>query len=146
MAEETNLHPDDARLEENQKLRHDVIKHLLTDGNGKRAIPNDADALQLVKGLLKDSDSSVFTKKRLTVDSANAENDRLAAELLDNMINRAKRTRRDDFVSGKGPDLNAGKLPDFSLTEGEISQVGDTVDLDQIMATGRATLKGVQED
>lgn len=146
MAEDIVKDPDDDRLLQNQTLRHDIINHLISDKDGKRNIPDDLDALTLVKSLLKDSDSSVFTKKRLTVDEIGAENDRRAAELLDQVLNRAPRIDRNAERSVRGPDISRGQLPDFNLTQGETSQVGDVVDLDQIVAEGRAKLKGITED
>ena len=146
MADENIVNPDDERLLQNQALRHDIITHLISDKDGKRHIPDDLDALTLVKSLLKDSDASVFTKKRLTVDEAGVENDRRAAELLEQVMSRAPRIDRNAERSRRGPDISRGELPNFSLTNGETSQVGDVVDLDRIVADGRATLKGVEED
>lgn len=146
MSDEPVVNQDEVRLSDNQTIRHDIINHLITDTDGVRRIPDDLDALNVVKGLLKDSDSSVFTKKRLSVDEVGAENDRRAAELLEQVMNRVPRTDRRAASTGKGPDLNRGDLPSFSLTEGETSQVGDVVDLDQITAESRRILKGAEED
>lgn len=141
-----DVDPDQKRLEENQAIRHDIITHLITDSSGNKSIPIDSDTLNVVKGLLKDSDSSVFTKKRLSVDEVGAENDRRAAELLDQVLNRVPRIDRNAASVGSGPNLSRGQLPTFSLTEGETSQVGDVVDLDEILAHGRKVMKGIEED
>lgn len=136
----------DDRLEFNQQLRHDVITKLTTNLEGAREVPTDKDTLTFVQGFLKDSDRTELTKKRLDLDETIAENDALAATLLENVINRYTRPDRIKRGEHAGPQADASLLPAYTLTEGERSEVGDDVDIDRIKALGRAHYKGETQD
>lgn len=136
---------DDDVIDFNIKLRHDVAVELTTDSDGKQRIPKDTETLNALRGFLKDNDSSVFTKRRLNVDEVNAENDARAAELLETMIGKAG-LKRPEEATGRGPDLDRAKLPEFDITEEVTSSVGNDVDLDQIEADARAKLKGGNQE
>lgn len=143
---EENVNPDDARLEWAQELRHDLVVNLTTDQAGSRSLPRDSETLNTIKGLLKDSDGSIFTKRRLSNDEASLENDKLAASLLEKVADKLSFNPRDGSIDAElvGPDLS-GELPEFDIPETMTSQLGDQVDLDAINREGRRIRKGMED-
>lgn len=146
MSDEKKLSPDEERLDFNQQLRHDLVVNLTTTSSGDKYLPTDAETVNTIKGLLKDSDSSVFTKRRVMVEEAGAETDRMAAELLDKVMENIPRAKRDG-ATGTVKRTNHDKfdesqLPSFDIEEGSLTPVGDDVDLDAINKMGREIKKG----
>lgn len=141
---------DDERIEHIQRNRHDIINMFMTSETGERVQYLDKDSGSLVRGLLKDMDSSIFTKRRLTVDEVAAENDKRVAEMAEQLMGRIKPIGRDksnyEATSQSGPKIDETKLQHYSHTDGEIEPVGNQVDLDEIAREGRRIFKGVEDD
>ncbi len=140
---------DDNRLEFIQRERLNLLTIITHDAEGQRHRVIDTDGIYAAKAVLKDMSTDIFTKKRLTTEAVNAETDKMVAELAEKVIMRDTATRRDK----QGPVLSMGPanmseelLPNFEITEGEISAVGNEVDLDEIRRLGRAHFKGESED
>lgn len=140
---------DDERLEYVQLKRHDVINGLTTSEDGSKVLCVDKDQAQILRGMLKDMDSSIYTKRRLTVDEVGAENDKRMAELADMFMSKVKFIGRDktglEQVSA-GPVIDESKLPKYDHTKGEIEPVGNQVDLDEIAREGRRIFKGIDDE
>ncbi len=136
---------DDERLEHAQSVRHDIVNTLITDTQGQRVIPHDEKMLQVIRGVLKDSDSAIFTKRRLTVEETSAATDRMAAEAISKMFEKNQPARQ--FIGGGSGPRGIGKeLPTYELDSNIAEPLGKPVDLDQIQKLGRATFKGEVED
>lgn len=135
---------DDQHLDNNIVLRHDIVKALITDSDGKQNLRLDKDTVLSVRGLLKDNDSSIYTKRRLNVDELGAENNKRAAELIENILKERTTGTRDNTskMTRNGPVVDASKMPKFEITPGALSNVGNTVDLTAIQAEGRSVRKG----
>jgi len=136
---------DDNVLSFGQSMRHDLVVNMTTDSGGKKRLPHDPESVNAIRGLLKDSDSSVFTKRRVMTEEASAENDKRAADILERVLDGAHRSTRDatEYVSGRdGPNMDASRLPKFDIEAGAVSDVGDVVDLDDIIKKGRQVRKG----
>lgn len=144
MAEQETPMKDEEYLDFNQRLRHDVVVHLTTSEAGDKRIPGDNESLNVLKGFLKDSDSSVFNKRRVMVEEAGVENDKRAADIIESALGQLSRNGRDGEVDNRatGPVVDESQLPKFDITEGAMSQVGDAVDLDQVQRDGRRIRKG----
>lgn len=144
MAEQQTPMKDEDYLDHNQRLRHDIVVHLTTSESGDKRIPGDNETLNTLKGFLKDSDSSVFNKRRVMVEEAGVENDKRAADIIESALGQLTRNGRDGDVDARstGPVIDESQLPNFDITEGAMSQVGDAVDLDQVQRDGRRIRKG----
>lgn len=144
MAEQKTPMKDEDYLEFNQKLRHDVVVHLTTKEDGTASLPSDNESLNTLKGFLKDSDSSVFGKRRVMVEEAGVENDKRAADIIESALGQLSRNGRDGVTDQRqsGPVIDESQLPNFEITEGALTQVGDAVDLDQVQREGRRVRKG----
>lgn len=141
---------DDERVEYVQRRRHDILSMFLLEADGTKAKNIGVEASQIVRGMLKDMDSSIFTKRRLAVDEVSNENDKRIADMADELMGRVKFMGRDkaNFIptSSNRPVLEVGQLPVFNLTPGEIEPVGNEVDLDAITRKGREIFKGEVTD
>lgn len=154
MARDLNKDFDDMdendRIEYAQRTRHDIIRMFThdSDGNKTNIISNEQGGL--VRGLLKDMDSSIYTNRRLTVDEVSAEADKKVADMAERLMDKIKPMGRDKGgfeEQGDGtPEIDRSKLPKFELTEGEVEPVGNDVDLDEIARVGRAMFKGVSAE
>lgn len=139
----------DERLELNQIIRHDLITAQITDSSGAKRIPTDKDSVYMLVALLKDSDKSEHTKKKLVIDTANAETDRIAAQTLERIMARQSPTRHNGEApsgNGEGPKAVGDKLPTYAIPESIYEEVGTQVDINAIQAEGRAHFKGVDEE
>jgi len=129
MTDENTQMNDEDYLEFGQRLRHDIVTNLTTDSSGLKRLPIDTETLTVIKGMLKDSDSSVFTKRRVMVDEASVENDKRAADIVEATLNRLTRHKRDpEKLVGSGPVIDENLLPKFDIESGATSEVGDSVD------------------
>lgn len=140
---------DDIRLENSQVVRHDIINELTTDSEGKRRIPTDKDSVYMILAAAKDSDSSIYKKKRLTVDAVSAEADRMAAETLAKMFGADVAKRQ---PSGNAPGAQSApraigqQLPNFDVPNTVADPVGSQVDINVIKTEGRRVFKNQQEE
>lgn len=132
----------DERIELTQRLRHDVITKLTTDEAGAVAIPMDKDSLYLIRDFLGDTTKIELNKKRFDLDTMVAENDAKAAELLETVVSQFTSPTRGGQRTGSVPKPDLSMMPSFEVSDGEKSDVGDTVDIDQINDTGRTHFKG----
>lgn len=140
----------DERLELNQIIRHDLIVAQITDSAGEKRIPTDKDSVYMLVALLKDSDKSEQTKKKMVIDTVNAETDRLAAQTLDRVLSRQSPTRH-GAVEGDVRDVTPPKavgdsLPTYSIPKSIYEEVGTQVDINAIQAEGRAHFKGEDQE
>lgn len=144
MDEQKTPMKDEDYLDFNQKLRHDVVVHITTNEEGAKRIPSDSESLNVLKGFLKDSDSSVFGKRRVMVEEAGVENDKRAADIIESALGQLSRNGRDGDIDARstGPVIDESQLPKFDITDGALTQVGDAVDLDQVQRDGRRVRKG----
>lgn len=140
----------DQRLELNQIIRHDLITAQITDSAGVKRIPTDKDSVYMLVALLKDSDKSEQTKKKMVIDTANAETDRIAAQTLDRIMSRQTPTRH---ISIEGevrevvpPKAVGDALPTYSIPISIYEDVGTQVDINAIQAEGRAYFKGEDQE
>ena len=133
----------DERIEFTQRMRHDVIMNLTTDESGKQCIPMDKDSLYLIRDFLGDTTKIELNKKRFDLDTVIAENDAKAAELLETVVSQFSSPTRGGMKTGTVPKPDLSMLPNFEVSDGERSDVGDTVDIDQINDTGRSHFKGL---
>lgn len=140
---------DDERLESAQIVRHDIINALTKDASGNRVIPTDKDSVYMILAAAKDSDSSIFKKKRLDVDAADSETNRLAAETLNRMFG-ADGARRVPTGSGPGtpvaPRAIGQQLQQFDVPATVADPVGSQVDINEIKSEGRRVFKNQQEE
>lgn len=150
MGDETSK--DDTAIEFAMALRHDLVVSLTTDTEGARRLPVDIDSIYAIKALLKDNDSSVISRKRLSTDDATATNNKMAASILERVVANMTIPARDGGAATvtsnsrtHGDKFSPSNLPDFDITAGALSSVGDSVDLDAINAAGRAIKKGTVE-
>lgn len=132
----------DERIELTQRMRHDVITKLTTDEAGAVSIPMDKDSLYLIRDFLGDTTKIELNKKRFDLDTMVAENDAKAAELLETVMGQFTSPTRGAVRTGAVPKPDLAMMPSFEVSEGEKSEVGDTVDIDQINDTGRTYFKG----
>lgn len=143
--EQNGPNVDDQRLEDAQIVRHDIVNALMTDGKGSRVAPTDKDSVYMILTALKDSDGSIYKKKRLVVDEVNAESDRVAAETLTRMFG-SDVAKRQPAGGGHGapiaPRAIGEKLPDFQIQATVSEPVGTPVDLGAIRTEGRRIFKG----
>ncbi len=138
---------DDERLEHAQSVRHDIVNTLIHDADGNRAIPQDDKMLNVIRGVLKDSDSAIFTKRRLTVEETSAAADKLAAETLSKMFDKNVPMRQGSGGTARATARAVGKdLPSFSVSEHISEPLGTPVDLEQVTRLGRATFKGEEDE
>lgn len=141
----------DERLELNQIIRHDLIVAQITDSGGAKRIPTDKDSVYMLATLLKDSDKSEQTKKKLVVASVSAEADLLAAQTLDRIMSRQSPTRH-GAVDGEvvressGPKAVGNELPTYAIPKSIYEEVGTQVDINAITAEGRAHFKGEDQE
>ncbi len=137
---------DDVRIEEAQVIRHDLVANLLTDSNGVRQLPTDGDTIDSIRQLLKDSDSSVFTKKRLTVEESAAENDKIAAEILSVISKQIGAPKRiNDPIEGECINAPVGSelvIPDFDITDASLQLITKDINVDDIISVERRKRKG----
>ena len=133
----------DERIEFTQRMRHDVIVNLTTTEDGKQCIPMDKDSLYLIRDFLGDTTKIELNKKRFDLDTAIAENDAKAAELLETVVSQFSSPTRSGVKTGNVPKPDLSQIPAFEITTGETSEVGDTVDIDSINDAGRAHFKGL---
>lgn len=142
---------DDLRLEMAQELRHDLVNNLITNEAGVRKLPHDAETVNSIKGLLKDMDSSTFTKRRLTVEETAAENDKKAAELLSVISKKIGGPQRleDLPIEGDfkvvGPDLDNLELPDFDIPDTALEVECAEINVEAIIDTERRKRKGEED-
>lgn len=145
MSSPVNL-TDEQYLDMAQALRHDLVNNLITDESGKRALPSDSDTVNSIKGLLKDMDSSVFTKKRLTVEETAAENDKRAAELLSKVAAKIGGPRRiDDPIEGEVvhlPNVDDLQLPEFDIPVEALETECKEINVEEIVEKERIRRKG----
>lgn len=140
---------DDIRLENSQVVRHDIINALTTDTSGNRVIPTDKDSVYMILAAAKDSDSSIYKKKRLTVDAVSAEADRMAAETLSKMFGADGAKRQ---PSGNAPGTPSApraigqQLPTFDVPSTVADPLGSQVDINEIKTEGRRVFKNQQEE
>lgn len=141
---------DDTRLELAQVMRHDLVTHLTTNEAGKRSLPHDPETVNALKGLLKDMDSSIFTKRRLTVEATAVENDKLAAELLSTISKKIGGPQRfDDVIEGEvvsGPNLDNLQLPVFDIPPEALEVECQDINVEAIISSERRKRKGPEED
>lgn len=132
--EEKITPPEDEQLDFNINLRRRLVDGLITDSTGNENLPVDKDSINSIVKLLGANDSSIIQQKRLKTDEVAAENDRVLAGMLDELMDKMPTSKRDGDVDtrSKGPDLDESKLPSFKVPEGTTSGVGDNVDLDEI--------------
>lgn len=147
--EQKEISVDDRRLESAQAVRHDIVNALTTDQAGNKAIPTDKDSVYMILTALKDSDSSIYKKKRLVVDEVNAESDRMAAETMNKMFG-ADVARRQPAGSAPGapvaPRAVGEQLPDFNVAQTVTEPLGTPVDINSIKSEGRRIFKGQAEE
>ena len=140
---------DDTRLELAQVMRHDLVTHLTTNELGKRSLPHDPESVNALKGLLKDMDSSIFTKRRLTVESTAVENDKIAAELLSSISKKIGGPQRiNDIIEGEvvtGPNLDNLILPEFDIPPESLEVDCKEINVEQILETERRKRKGDED-
>lgn len=148
--QEENLESiDDIRLENAQVVRHDIINALTSDESGKKYIPTDKDSVYMILAAAKDSDSSIYKKKRLTVDAVSAEADRMAAETISKMFGADGAKRQ---PSGNAPGAPAApraigqQLPKFDVPTTVADPLGSQVDINIIKTEGRRVFKNQQEE
>lgn len=139
---------DDQRLERAQVLRHDLVAVLLYNEDGTIKTDIDLEKVNVCKGLMKDSDSSIYTKRRVMTEEKSVEVDRQAAEILRRM-DFAPPKRKDEKMQltkdYKGPEIDESLLPDDEMPEGITKSLGgETIDMDEIMSRGRSIR--LQED
>lgn len=141
---------ENERLEYAQLTRHDIVRCFTHDEDGTPTRMIGKEEGQLVRGLLKDMDSSIYTGRRLTVEAANAENDKAIARLAEDALARLPTVGRDksryEASDSKGPSVDDSALRKYDLTEGVVEPVGNDVDLDDIARKGREIFKGVKAD
>lgn len=137
---------DDERLEHAQSVRHDIVNTLITDNNGNRVIPQDDKMLNVIRGVLKDSDSAIFTKRRLTVEETSAAADKLAAETLSRMFDKDVPMRQGGTTTKVAARAVGKDLPSFQVGEHVAEPLGTPVDLGDIKRQGRAAFKGEVEE
>lgn len=140
---------DDIRLENAQVVRHDIINALITDSSGKRVIPTDKDSVYMILAAAKDSDSSIYKKKRLNVDEVSAEADRMAAETLSKMFG-SDGAKRQPSANAPGtpaaPRAIGQQLPNFDVPSTVADPLGSQVDINEIKTEGRRVFKNQQEE
>lgn len=136
-----DMSPDE-RIEFTQRMRHDVLVNLTTAEDGKVCIPTDKDSLYLIRDFLGDTSKIELNKKRFDLDTVIAENDAKAAELLETVVGQFSSPTRQGTKTGTIPKPDASQIPNFEITAGEVSDVGDTVDIDRINDAGRLQFKG----
>lgn len=141
---------DDQRLEMAQMMRHDLVTHLTTNEAGKRQLPHDPETVNSIKGLLKDMDSSVYTKRRLTVEETAVENDKKAAELLSTISKQIGGPKRlDDVIEGEfeaiGPNLDDIDLPEFDIPETALAVECAEINVEDIITSERRKRKGDED-
>lgn len=146
----SNMSGDD-RLELNQIIRHDLIVAQITDSAGVKRIPTDKDSVYMLATLLKDSDKSEHTKKKLVVASVSAEADLLAAQTLDRIMSRQSPTRHGNHDGDTPRDVTPPKavgkeLPTYTIPKSIYEEVGTQVDINAITADGRAHFKGEDQE
>lgn len=135
-----------------QQVRIKAVSEVTTDSNGKFTIPIDKEDKNFLAKMLKDSDASVFGKRRTEVDQQNANTNAMAAEVIakieDNCVGVLRDGRTydgevEEVHSKRHLDIDPNRLPDVEIKPGEISGVGsEVVDLDSIREEQRKELKG----
>lgn len=134
---------DEERLEFAMRVRHDVIRIFTHNSDGSKVESMGEKEATAVKGLLKDIDGSIYTKKRLSVDEATAESDMAIAEAAERILERLPMVTRDKGdLPEVVPEVSAKDLPDFDITEEMVSDVGSDFDFDQLMEEQRKKAKG----
>lgn len=148
MTEERVPMKDEDYLQAGMELRHDIVSELTTNSDGVRNIPKDNETLNVIRGMLKDQDSSVYTKRRVMTEEVGVENDKRAADLIELALGRVGKSTRDGAIdnNAKGPKIDESQLPVFEITNGATSHVGDEVDLDEIQRDGRRIRKGMDSE
>lgn len=138
-----NLQDEQAVLEYAQRNRHELIELLKTFAH-----TGDTKTINVIRGLLKDMDSSVYTNRRIQVESkdadTNAELARQAALLLDQAGIGVRRHDGED--SDYAPDFDVSAMPVINLDPSVTSNSDGIVDIDAIVAEGLKKTRGDSSD
>lgn len=135
---------EEERLEFAQMMRHDIVRMFMFDADGNPTRLVDSESGTLVKGVLKDMDASIYTNRRLSADEASAESDKVIAESIERILAglpKIGRVDSDPSTVTYRPSLANDVIDKIKLKDTESSAVGDNVDIDEVMAAGRAKYK-----
>jgi hypothetical protein len=143
MLAELDLKDEQAVLDYAQRNRHELIELLKTFAHN-----GDTKTINVIRGLLKDMDSSVYTNRRIQVESkdadTNAELARQAALLLDNAGVGVR--RHDGEQSDYAPSFDVSAMPEMSIDPTVVSSSDGVVDIDAIVAEGLRKTRGDSSD
>jgi len=135
---------EDDVLKRTQDLRLRIAAKMSCDQN----IQSDMKALAQLNKLIDGADKQVFSSRKMRLmerDTAAAES---VAAVLDRYVTESGATikRHDGDEPAGDYRPQRPQLPNFQMKEGELAPVGQTVDVDSIMATALQKLRPGDED
>lgn len=138
---------DDGLLDYTNNIRMNLANSMMSGEN--KVSTDDSKGMRTLLTLLKDADSQVISKKRITASEKSAEGFADLATALDSYLKRqtsetGKKFQRhdgdEDIIDGEivgAPNASSLNIPKREFIEGQLAPSGAEVDIEDIMRRGR---------